>query len=195
MFNSQTDKITALKAQAQNICRKYNNKINFENKYDYSLLSSLFKNLGDNPYIESNFYCELGTNISFGNNSFLNHDATIVDYAPVKIGNNVNIAPKVGIYTTIYLDDPKLRKQHYLSAAPIIIEDSVWIGGHAVISAGVTVGKNSIIGAGSVVTEDIPANSVAVGNPARVIRKINIEDKPEKNSRYVFTSREFFLFI
>ena len=85
MFNSQTDKITALKAQAQNICRKYNNKINFENKYDYSLLSSLFKNLGDNPYIESNFYCELGTNISFGNNSFLNHDATIVDYSPVKI--------------------------------------------------------------------------------------------------------------
>lgn len=129
MFNSQTDKLTVLKAQAQDICRKYNNKINFENKYDYSLLSSLFKNLGDNPYIESNFYCELGTNISFGNNSFLNHDATIVDYAPVKIGNNVNIAPKVGIYTTIYLDDPKLRKQHYLLAAPIIIEDGVWIGG------------------------------------------------------------------
>lgn len=178
MFNSQTDKITALKAQAQNICRKYNNKINFENKYDYSLLSSLFKNLGDNPYIESNFYCELGTNISFGNNSFLNHDATIVDYAPVKIGNNVNIAPKVGIYTTIYPDDLKLRKQHYLSAAPIIIEDGVWIGGHAVIGAGVIVGKNSIIGAGSVVTGDIPANSVAVGNPARVIRKINIDDKP-----------------
>ncbi|MDY2640477.1 MAG: DapH/DapD/GlmU-related protein, partial [Ligilactobacillus salivarius] len=106
------------------------------------------------------------------------HNTTIVDYAPVKIGNNVNIAPKVGIYTTIYLDDPKLRKQHYLSAAPIIIEDGVWIGGHAVIGAGVTVGKNSIIGAGSVVTGDIPANSVAVGNPARVIRKINIEDKP-----------------
>ena len=71
-----------------------------------------------------------------------------------------------------------MRKQHYLSAAPINIEDGVWIGGHAVISAGVTVGKNSIIGAGSVVTEDIPANSVAVGNPARVIRKINIDDKP-----------------
>lgn len=71
-----------------------------------------------------------------------------------------------------------MRKQHYLLAAPIIIEDGVWIGGHAVIGAGVTVGKNSIIGAGSVVTGDIPANSVAVGNPARVIRKINIDDKP-----------------
>jgi len=95
----------------------------------------------------------------------------------VTIGNDVLIGPNVGIYTAGHPVDPGLRRQGLEFALPITIEDGVWIGGHAVIAPGVRIGRNSVIGAGSVVTKDIPANVVAVGNPCRVVRPVTEKDR------------------
>ena len=114
-------------------------------------------------------YCEFSFNISFGNESFLNHGITLIDYAPIIIGDQVNIAPKVRIYTA----SPHSITDHRLVARPITIKDNVWIGGNVCILGEVTIGQNTIIGAVSAVTHDIPANVIAVGNPAHILRKLN----------------------
>ena len=107
-----------------------------------------------------------------GNEVFLNHDCTLMDYAPITIGNQANIAPKVGMYTAQPALDPQKREHHIMTARPITIKNNVWIGGNVCILSGVTIGNNVIIGAGSVVDHDVPDNAVVVGNPAKVIRII-----------------------
>ncbi|MGX5376909.1 sugar O-acetyltransferase [Ligilactobacillus sp. LYQ135] len=172
VFNSQTDIMHLAHQYALTKCHQYNETVNQNQGYHEKLLTSLFKKCGSDLYIEPNFYCEFGFNIELGNEVFLNHDCILQDFAPITIGNQANIAPKVGFYTAA---PPKKanRKQHDLIARPITLENNVWIGGNTAILGGVTIGKNSIIGAGSVVTNDIPANSIAVGNPAKVIKKLD----------------------
>lgn len=153
-------------------CRRYNFLINSKNEYDRSILESLFHKLGENVYIESSFNCEFGFNISIGHNVYINHDMVILDCNEVTIGNDVYIGPKVGLFAANHAEDPVERANHVVYSKPIHIEDNVWLGGHVSVLPGVTVGKNSIIGAGSVVTKDIPENVVAAGNPCKVIRPI-----------------------
>ena len=113
----------------------------------------------------------------------MNHNCVFLDAGGITIGNHVLIGPNVGIYTPEHAFDPVLRAQGYEHSEPVTICDNVWIGGSVVILGGVTIGENTIIGAGSVVTRDIPANSFAAGNPCRVIREITEADsmahKPE----------------
>ena len=123
--------------------------------------------------IEPPFYCDLGFNITVGNNFFANFDCVILDCGPVTIGDDVWLGPKVQIYTPFHPIDPIARKKRIESAFPVVIGDNVWIGGGAIILPGVTIGENSVIGAGSVVTHDIPANVVAAGNPCRILREIS----------------------
>ncbi|WP_225349898.1 sugar O-acetyltransferase [Ligilactobacillus equi] len=137
---------------AAQITRLFNNQVYHENRYDYSLLHELFGKIGAEPYIEPNFNCSFGFNIFLGNNVFFNHDVTILDYAPVTFGNNINVAPKTTFITVNQATDPALRKTGACTAAPITIEDGVWIGANAIILPGVTIGENTIIGAGAVVT-------------------------------------------
>lgn len=170
-INLKNPKIINQIKHAKKIWEEYNHQINNNNYYDYFLLAQTFKYLGDDPYIEPNFKFKIGSNISFGSNSFINHDTTIIDFAPVTIGDNVNIAPKTAIYTADFTEDPNILK-----IAAVTISDNVWIGANSIILSGVTIGKNAIVGAGSVVTKDVPENMVVVGNPAKILRPINFDD-------------------
>lgn len=125
------------------------------------------------PYhIESNFNCDYGYNIEIGKNFFANFNCTILDVCKVVIGDNVLFGPHVQVYTAMHPTDPTERLEGIEFAKPIKIGNNVWIGGGAVIFPGVTIGNNVTIGSGSVVTKDIPENTVAVGNPCKVIRSV-----------------------
>ena len=141
------------------------------------IIKKLFANVAENYFIEPPFRCDYGYNIEIGNNFYSNYNLTILDCAKVSIGNNVFIAPNVSILTAGHPIHSEIRNQQFEYAFPITIEDNVWLGANVVVNPNVTIGKNSVIGSGSVVTKNIPANSVAVGNPCRVIKKITDKDK------------------
>lgn len=143
------------------------------------LLERLLGKCGDNLHINSPFFCDYGFNIEVGNNFFANYQCTILDSGKVSIGDNVMFAPNVSLYTVGHPLHYQQRNQGYEQAKAIIIKDNVWIGGSCVILGGVTIGENSVIGAGSVVTKSFPANSLAFGNPCRVIREINDQDRKQ----------------
>ena len=136
------------------------------------ILSRLLGSMGENPWIEAPFYCDYGYNIHVGDDFYANHDCIILDCAKVNIGNNVMLAPRVSIFTAGHPLEAQVRDAGLEYAYPVTIGNSVWIGGNAVILPGVTIGDHSVIGAGSVVTRDIPENVLAVGNPCRVIKKL-----------------------
>ncbi|MEC0184719.1 sugar O-acetyltransferase [Paenibacillus peoriae] len=130
--------------------------------------------VGEGVSIDHNFHCDLGYNIHVGNIFYAGYNCTILDMAEVHIGNNCMIASNVGIYTASHNIEPKNRnKTGY--GIPIKIGNNVWIGGHCVIFPGVSIGDNSIVAAGSVVTKDVPANMIVAGNPAKVLRTITEE--------------------
>lgn len=150
-----------------------------------AILKSLLGSVGDNVAIDTPFHCDYGKNIFIGNDVIINMNCTFVDNRPIHVGNQVLIASNVQIYTASH---PVLPQERLVRgweekgttffrtyARPVEIQDCVWIGGGAIILPGVTIGKNSVIGAGSVVTRPIPANCVAVGNPCRVIREFENE--------------------
>jgi galactoside O-acetyltransferase len=141
--------------------------------------------IGDNFWIEPPIQFAYGSNIFIGDNFYANVGLTVIDDTKVYIGNNVLIGANVTIGTTGHPIDPELRATIKMYAFPVTIEDGAWIGSGAILNPGVTVGKNSVIGTGSVVTKDIPANVVAVGNPCRVLREIGDHDK-----KYYFRDRE-----
>lgn len=126
-------------------------------------------------WIEPPFYFCYGTHIEIGDGSYINFNCNFVDDTSIVIGKKVLFGPGVTIATTSHPIHPDYRD--YMYAKPVYIEDNCWIGAGAIIGPGVTIGKNSVIGAGSVVTKDIPADSVAVGNPCRVIREITEQDR------------------
>ena len=129
--------------------------------------------------IEAPFRCDYGPNIHLGRNFYANFNFSVLDEADVTIGDHVFIGPNVGIYTAIHPLDPKTRRTGLEGAEPVRIGDDVWIGGGAQILPGVTIGSRSVIGAGSVVTRDIPDDVVAAGNPCRVIRSLKGEQDEE----------------
>ena len=134
-------------------------------------------------WIEPPFYCCYGTNITLGENAYINFNCNFLDDGKIIVGDNVMFGPAVTIATVGHPIHPELRE--YMYTDPVIIKDNCWIGTGVVICPGVTIGENSVIGAGSVVVKDIPANSIAVGNPCKVIREINEHDK-----KYYYKDRE-----
>jgi maltose O-acetyltransferase len=123
-------------------------------------------------WIQPPFFCDYGTNISLGTKVFFNFNCVVLDVMPVTIGSNVLFGPSVQIYTATHPINAAERRKWLESAKPIIIGSDVWVGGGAIICPGVTIGDRSVIGAGSVVTRDIPSDVFAAGNPARVIRSL-----------------------
>lgn len=142
-----------------------------------ALLKELFGKTGESVHVVPPLYCDYGTNIQVGENFFANYQLTVLDCAPVTIGDNVQIAPNVSIYTAGHPLHPDSRNSGYEYALPITIGDNVWIGGNVVICPGVTIGDCAVIGAGSVVTRDVPPWTVAAGNPCRALRQITEADR------------------
>lgn len=183
-FNCIDDELVSIITKARRLTKQYN-----QTKFEYTIqkdniLSELFAKIGNNVKIDVPFYCDYGQHISIGNNVIININCTFVDCNKITIGNNVLIASNVQIYTATHpvnisdrlLDNWSYNNPHAFFntyALPVTIEDNVWIGGGVIILPGVTIGKNSVIGAGSVVNKSILPNSLAVGNPCKIIRKIN----------------------
>lgn len=138
-----------------------------------AILRSLLGGHGSWFQINQPFRCDYGSNIFIGEGFFANFNLTILDEAEVRMGDNVFIGPNVSIYTACHPLDAETRNKAVEWAEPVIIGNNVWIGGSVTIVPGVTIGDNVVIGAGSVVTRDIPSDTVAAGNPARVIKKLN----------------------
>ena len=140
-------------------------------------IKQLFAKVGTNPIIEQPFQCDYGYNIEVGNNFYSNVNLVILDGAKVTFGDNVFIAPNCGLYTAGHPLDAERRNEGLEYALPIVVGNNVWIGAGVSVLPGVTIWNNSVIGAGSVVTKDIPHGVIAVGNPCRVVRQITEDDK------------------
>ena len=136
------------------------------------LLTQLLGRFGDGAYIRPPLYCDYGWRISIGDRTFVNHGLVALDVAEIRIGADVQIAPYVQLLTATHPVDPDARREKWEGSQPITLGDNVWLGGGVIVLAGVTIGENSVVGAGAVVTRDLPGNVVAVGNPARVIRSL-----------------------
>lgn len=137
-----------------------------------ALLSELLGAFGEDSEIRPPFRCDYGSQTFIGARTFANFGLLVLDVATVTIGDDVQIGPNVQLLTPIHPIEPGPRRDKWEAAKPIVIEDNVWLGGGVIVCPGVTIGENTVVGAGAVVTKDLPANVVAVGNPARVIRSI-----------------------
>lgn len=174
LYQSFGKELTEERLRAKELCFDFNNARPSDIKEKNRIIETLFGKIGKNFWIEFPFVCDYGYNIIAGDNLYINHNCTVLDCATVTFGNNVMIAPNVGIFTAGHPLDPKLRHKDLLEFAyPITVGNNVWIGANVIILPGVSIGDNSVIGAGSVVTKDIPENSVAIGNPCKVIKKID----------------------
>lgn len=165
---------------------EYNNCRPDDGEKMAELLKDILGKTGTTPFIEQPFRCDYGKNIEVGDNFFANYNLTILDVGKVIIGDNVQCAPNVSIYTAGHPIHPQSRNSGYEYGIEVTIGDNVWVGGNVVINAGVHIGNNVVIGSGSVVTKDIPDNVVAVGNPCRVIKKITDDDR-----KYYYKDRKF----
>jgi maltose O-acetyltransferase len=137
-----------------------------------ALLAELLGALGEEAVVRPPLYVDYGSNITVGARTFVNYNLTALDVAAITIGEDCQIGPNVQLLTPTHPLEPQPRRDKLEAAQPITIGDNVWLGGGAIVLPGVTIGDNSVIGAGAVVTRDVPANVVAVGNPARVVRKL-----------------------
>lgn len=161
-------------------CRVILQKLNFIDRSDFQGIAKIIKELlgkSDNAWINPPFYCDYGSHIEVGKNFFANYNCTIIDVARVRIGDNCQMEPNVAIYTAGHPVYPTTRNSAFEYGKEVTIGDNVWLGGNTVVCPGVNIGNNVVIGAGSVVTKDIPDWSIAAGNPCRVIRKITEEDR------------------
>lgn len=161
-------------------CRRILQKLNFMDRADFAGISETVKELlgkSEGAFINPPFYCDYGKHIEVGRNFFANYNCTLLDVAKIKIGDNCQMAPNVAIYTAGHPIYPVTRNSAYEYGKEVTIGDNVWLGGNTVVCPGVHIGNNVVIGAGSVVTKDIPDWSLAAGNPCRVIRQITEADK------------------
>ena len=166
-----------IQEKARDLCFKYNNLAPSEKEKKQEILKDLFGDCSDLTFIEATFRCDYGINIHTKGLTVINFNCVILDTSPVNIGANCFIAPNVVIACASHPIDSSERNEGYLVSKPITIKDNVWIGANATICGGVTIGSNTVIGAGSVVVKDIPDNVVAVGNPCKPIRSITEKDK------------------
>lgn len=170
--------LVAERKRARRLTRRYNATTEEETVEREALLHELFGSVGARVEIEPPFRCDYGSNIHAGDGLYMNFDCVILDCAPVRIGSNVMFGPGVHIYAASHPLEAGERLKGVESALPVTIGNNVWIGGKAVIRPGVTIGDNTTIGTGSVVTRDLPPNVLAAGNPCRVIRELGESGLP-----------------
>lgn len=171
LYDPNDPALTEARMIARERCYLLNHGPPRDERHRRGVLKDLFGSGGDTVWVEPPFYCDYGTNIYLGEKVYFNFDCVILDVCEVRIGNHVFIAPGVHIYAATHpLSAESRRTQEF--GKPVTIGNDVWIGGKAVICPGVTIGDRSVIGAGSVVTKDVPADVVVAGNPAKVIRTL-----------------------
>ena len=164
----------------QKRARRLTQQLNTIDRSDFDGIAALLKELlgkCDEAFINPPFYCDYGSHIELGKGTWINYNCCILDVGRVRVGDRCLFGPNVAIYTAGHPVHPAARNSLYEYGIDVNIGDNCWIGGSTVINAGVRIGDNCVVGAGSVVTKDIPAWSIAVGNPARVLRKITEEDR------------------
>ncbi len=161
--------------KCKSLCHEYNSISPGNIDERKKILKQIIGKTKTNYYIEQPFYCDYGYNIEIGENFYSNHNIVILDCAKVTFGDNVLIGPNCGFYTAEHPIDAITRNKGLEYAKPITVGNSVWIGGGTTILAGVSIGNNSIIGAGAVVTKDVPNNVIVAGNPAKIIKEIRGE--------------------
>jgi maltose O-acetyltransferase len=137
-----------------------------------ALLRELLGEIGDGVEVRPPFYCDYGYQISIGPGTFVNFGAVLLDVARITVGADVQVGPNVQLLTPTHPIDAAQRRAKWEAAEPITVRDNVWLGGGAIVLPGVTIGENTVVGAGSVVTRDLPADVVAAGNPARIVRDL-----------------------
>ena len=172
-FKGYEDELQEAKIEAASLLKEINACCPKESMYLHQeLLPKLFRKLGKNTWFEVPMNIDYGKATEIGDNCYFNHHLSIGDGALVKIGNGVIVGPYVGFYTAAHPLDSAERAEGWQTASPIEVGDNVWIGANVTILGGVKIGKNSVIGAGSVVTKDIPENTLAYGVPAKPVKQI-----------------------
>ena len=170
LYRSNDPGLVAERRRAQNLCAEYNATRAGDDAARAALLARLLGAVGDGADIQPPFFCDYGCNIRLGRNCFVNYNCVFLDCAAIEIGDDLQMAPAVQLYTAYHPLDRDRRIAGWEAAKPIRIGNAVWIGGGAIVLPGVTIGDGAVIGAGSVVTRDVPADTVVAGNPARVVR-------------------------
>jgi maltose O-acetyltransferase len=170
LYRADDPELVAERRRCQALLRGFNDEPDEEKRS--RLLRELLGRAGKGAVVQPPLICDYGYNISVGTDTFVNYGAIVLDVVPVAIGDRVQIGTGVQILTADHPRDPELRRTGAESGSPVTIEDDVWIGSGAIVCPGVSVGANSVIGAGSVVTRAVPAGVVAAGNPCRVIRSL-----------------------
>ncbi|HDX8343977.1 TPA: sugar O-acetyltransferase [Aeromonas dhakensis] len=166
-YNCMAPELDLLRRETARLYRRFNRSD--EEDEQLALLLQIVGELAQGAFICPPLYCTYGRNIHLGERSYINMGATLLDNAPIRIGAEVMIGPNVQIYTAAHALDADERIQGVETALPVTIEDRVWIGGGAILLPGVTIGREAIVGAGAVVTKDVPAGARVAGNPARVL--------------------------
>ena len=170
LYLTHDPELVAARRRAQVLLARFNAAAPEDDAQRADVLAELLGALGEGAVVQPPFRCDYGTHIAIGARSFLNYDCVLLDCARITIGAEVQIAPGVHLYTATHPIDAAARRAGWESALPIAIGDGVWLGGGVIVCPGVSIGENTVVGAGSVVTRSLPANVVAAGNPCRVLR-------------------------
>jgi maltose O-acetyltransferase len=167
LYRASDPELEAMSLRAADLMARYTGSGARDRELRAALLREMFGSVGENAVIRPPFHCDYGVHIHAGRNLFVNFGCVFLDCAEISLGDDVQIGPAVQIYTPTHPLDPEVRRSGLEGARPVRVGSNVWNGGAAVILPGVTIGDDAVIGAGSVVTRDVPAGAIVVGNPAR----------------------------
>jgi maltose O-acetyltransferase len=176
-YVADDDELLAETERREELCAAYNADGGAARADRGKILAELLGSVGEGVNIRPPFLCDYGTRISIGDRTFVNFNAVFLDAAPITVGSDVQIGPNVQLLTPAHELDTERRRAGWEKGLPITIGDNVWLGGGVIVCPGVTIGENSVVGAGAVVTKDLPPGVLAVGNPARVIRELDADDR------------------
>jgi maltose O-acetyltransferase len=172
LYLANDPELAAERRRAQRLVEQFNASLADDPSARMALLRELLGAVGDRSEIQPRFSCDYGYNIHLGRNCFINYNYVFLDCARIEIGDDLQMAPAVQLYTAYHPLDRDTRVSGLEYAKPIRLGSGVWIGGGAIVLPGVTIGDGCVVGAGSVVTRDVPPNTLALGNPARIVRSL-----------------------
>lgn len=177
LYDAADETLRRARANARKLTRLFNASAAEATEYRAELLDELFSACGSQSYIEPPFRCDYGKNIVIGDSFYANYDCIILDVCPVSIGDRVLFGPRVCLCTASHPLDAAVRATGLECGAPISLGDDVWLGCGVIVNPGVSIGARTVVGAGSVVTKDLPPDVVAAGNPCKILRPLREEDR------------------